>query len=199
MRIGIDLDNTLICYDALFWQLAREADAIAESTPVRKDAVRDALRQSGQEPLWTALQGIAYGPRLRDATPFPGIGDALTSVRAQGWQLAIVSHKTRTPYAGPAYDLHQAALYWLAVQPWIAIVDDVYLEVTKADKLQRIATLRCDWFIDDLPELLTLPEFPAGVQRVLFDPHNQTSPLPGVFHLTDWQHAPALLCGARPA
>ncbi len=198
MQLGIDLDNTLICYDDLFRRLAWEAGALNESIPPRKDAVRDALRQAGQEPLWTALQGLAYGPRLCDATPFPGIAAAFAAFHARGWRVAIVSHKTRTPYAGPAYDLHQAARDWLAAQPWIELVHEVFLEETKSAKLQRIASLGCDWFIDDLPELLTAPEFPAEVRRVLFDPHRQSTELPGILRLTDWHTAAALLSEERP-
>jgi len=47
---------------------------------------------------------------------------------------------------------------------------DVYFELTKADKLRRIEQLGCTYFIDDLPEFLTDPQFPAAVQRILFDP-----------------------------
>ncbi len=51
--------------------------------------------------------------------------------------------------------------------------NDVYFETTKQAKLARIAAAGCTLFIDDLPELLDEPAFPAGVERILFDPNNQ--------------------------
>ena len=45
-------------------------------------------------------------------------------------------------------------------------------------QLARIAAAGCDWFVDDLPEFLAEPDFPADVQRILFDPwgHCPTDP-----------------------
>jgi hypothetical protein len=86
----------------------------------------------------------------------------------------IVSHKTLKPIAGEAVDLHEAARGWLeakAVHGEIGLPrGNVWLEVTKAAKIRRIRELHCDVFIDDLPELLLDPEFPAKPRRVLFAP-----------------------------
>src|SRR5262245_38498792 len=116
MRIGIDFDNTLVCYDQLFWALARERGAIDDAIPRRKEAVRDDLRRRGFEPLWTELQGVAYGSRILEAAPFPGAIEALAEFRRRGWRTFVISHKTQTPYAGPMYDLHAAAMQWLSAQ-----------------------------------------------------------------------------------
>ena len=50
--------------------------------------------------------------------------------------------------------------------------EHAYFELTKQAKLQRIATLGCTHYIDDLPEILSEPEFPSNVVRLLFDPGN---------------------------
>ena len=179
MRIGIDFDNTLVCYDQLFWTLARERGVIDHSGPCRKDAVRDNLRQRGLNSVWTNLQGEAYGSRILEASPFPDVRAALDEFRRRDWTVFVISHKTRSPIAGANCDLHAAARGWLAAngffedQPTRPDADRVFFELTKEDKLRRIAELGCDWFIDDLPELLTDPEFPSDVGRILFDPHRQ--------------------------
>jgi hypothetical protein len=205
MRIGIDFDNTLACYDQLFWTLARDCGSIEESVPHRKDAVRDNLRQRGLEPLWTKLQGQAYGPRILEASPFPDALAAVAEFRQRGWDVFVVSHKTRTPIAGPEYDLHASARNWLkfhglfSEQSAIMSTNHVCFELTKRDKLQRIADLGCDWFIDDLPELLTDPNFPPGVGRILFDPHHQVDSLPKeIRRLSAWQEAASLLTAEAP-
>ena len=49
----------------------------------------------------------------------------------------------------------------------------VFFELTKEEKVARAAGLRCEIFIDDLPEILTMPGFPDGMLRILFDPENR--------------------------
>lgn len=202
MRIGIDFDNTLVCYDLLFWRLAVERGLLPESTPVRKDAVRNALRQAGQEAVWTELQGEVYGAQIEAAEPFPGVRDALSDFRRRGWAVAVISHKTRTPFAGPAYDLHVAGMCWLRSK---GLLDSdvtgleeahVFWETTALAKHQRIAQFRCDAFIDDLPEFLLAPDFPPEVKRVLFDPHRAFSVDERLQRIIAWSEAAAVLSGA---
>ena len=102
MRIGIDFDNTIVCYDGLFHRLARERNLIGPDVRPLKGEVRDYLRRIGREDAWTELQGYAYGCRLVEAEPFPGAREFLARCRQQGIECLIISHKTRRPFAGPA-------------------------------------------------------------------------------------------------
>jgi hypothetical protein len=174
MRIGLDFDNTIVCYDRLFWQLGRERGALPEGIAPDKTAIRDHLRAIGREDVWTEMQGEAYGPRITEAEPFPGVVDFIGLALASGIDVHIVSHKTKHPYAGACHDLHGAALAFLRSK---GILGDgtldrgrVHLELTKEAKLARIGNIKCDVFVDDLPEFLELPGFPVGVRRILFDP-----------------------------
>jgi hypothetical protein len=176
--IGIDFDNTLVSYDALFHRIACEQGLIAEDFPVNKTAVRDRLRREGKEPAWTEMQGVVYGTRIVEAAPFPGAVEFIRSCLALGWNIQIVSHKTKTPYLGEPVDLHAAARRWLETVGIVGVTgglpaESVSLELTRQDKLQRIATLGCQVFIDDLPEFLLEPEFPK-ISRLLFDPAHTT-------------------------
>ena len=38
--------------------------------------------------------------------------------------------------------------------------DHVFFELTKEEKIARVANIGCDYFIDDLPEILLMPGFP---------------------------------------
>lgn len=205
MRIGIDFDNTLVCYDQLFWKLASDRNLIAATVPMRKDAVRDELRRRGLEPEWTKLQGQAYGSRILEAAPFPGVIQALDEFRHRKWTAYVISHKTRTPIAGDPHDLHAAARGWLTSCGLVnsphtdLTLDRVHFELTKQDKLQRITELNCDVFIDDLPELLMDVEFPPNVQRVLFDPHRQFETSKGILTFHDWKElVPLLSAESKP-
>ena len=71
MVLGIDFDNTIVRYDELFHGVAVERGLIPASLPVRKNDVRDFLRQQDRERDWTELQGYVYGPRMAGARPFP--------------------------------------------------------------------------------------------------------------------------------
>lgn len=197
MILGVDFDNTIVCYDEVFHAAALERELIPAALPVSKDSVRDYLRQCGQEETWTELQGYVYGPRMRDALPFPGALEFLGRCAQAGLALWIISHKTRHPYLGPQYDLHEFARQWLAdhgVHEAGLASDHVVFELTKLEKLQRIGQSGCSHFIDDLPEFLAEAAFPEGVERVLFDPndhHPQEQRFP---RLRAWVEAWELLC-----
>ena len=167
MRVGLDFDNTIASYDETFSAIAVDR-GLVETALRTKEAVRDHLRAAGREEEWTELQGYVYGPGMERVKPFPRFLDFLARCEAAGVETSIVSHKTRRPYRGPAYDLHASARDFLA-RNGIAI-PAVFAE-TKEEKLERIGALGCTHFVDDLPEFLTEPGFPGGVERILFDPN----------------------------
>lgn len=197
--IGVDFDNTIVRYDEVFGRVALDLGLVPPHAATSKTAIRDHLRAAGQEDRWTELQGIIYGPRMMDAAPFPGVVEFFTACRAAGLPVAIVSHRTRFPYLGERHDLHAAARDWLARQGFhdpagIGLpVERVFFEETKEAKLARISQLGCTHFIDDLPELLSHPLFPANVGRILFDPHGQHGPLPGIDPAPSWERISDLL------
>ena len=173
--IGIDFDNTIVCYDEVFSRLVRERGLMSEGHAT-KGQVRDHLRRLGREDEWTALQGEAYGPALRHAKPFPGVVEFLARCRREGMPVSVISHKTRHPFLGPKHDLHEAAREWLESNGFFdpcragLSSSQIFFELTKVDKLKRIAEARCSHFIDDLPEFLAEPGFPVDVERILFAP-----------------------------
>jgi hypothetical protein len=175
MRVGLDFDNTIASYDALFVALARERGLIEQ--PLPKRALRDSLQQRGSagEQAWTALQAVAYGPRMVDAVPSEGCDAFLAACRAAGVELVIVSHKTRRAAADPCVDLHAAARSWMAANRIhdSVPIDRVFFEDTREAKVRRIAELGCDHFVDDLIEIFEHPLFPAQVDAILFDPHGE--------------------------
>jgi len=178
MLIGVDFDNTIVRYDTIFHSIARERGLIPATVPVNKAAVRDYIRAADRESAWTEMQGHAYGPGIMEAEPFIGVWDFFRRCVAEGAEVRIVSHKTRYPYLGPKHDLHAFTRAWIEAQPVVAegvlnVETDVFLEATKADKLQRIGALQCDWFIDDLPEFLSESAFPTSARAILFDPEDQ--------------------------
>jgi nucleoside-diphosphate-sugar epimerase len=199
MHIGVDFDNTIVCYDTLFHQVALEQNHIPPELPASKGAVRDYLRQCGQEDTWTAMQGYVYGPRMQEAAPFPGVIDFFLRCQQQGVAVCIISHKTRHPFRGPAFDLHQSARGWLEHYGFFDPAhiglssEQVFFELTKQEKIQRIASVGCTHFIDDLPEFLAEAAFPPTVERLLFDPNQNTGDEHGFRRFTAWTELAAYL------
>ena len=175
MLIGLDFDNTIVSYDALFYKVAVEQAGVPADLPKSKLAVRDYLRKIDNEPAWTEMQGYVYGTKMGDAAAYPGVIEFIKFACDKGISMAIVSHKTKHPFIGPKYDLHEAARGWVANTLMDGVTsliepDHVFFELTKEEKIARIADIGCDYFIDDLPEILLMPGFPKNPKRILFDP-----------------------------
>jgi hypothetical protein len=182
MRIGIDFDNTIVSYDSLFHSVAVERQLLPVETPMRKLAIRDYLRGVGREQSWTEMQGHVYGARMCDARAYPGAIEFVRRAREGGHSIAIISHKTRWPFAGEQHDLHAAARSWIERHlggEGIPLVPPelVFFELTQDEKLARIGELHCDVFIDDLPEILLSAAFPPKARPLLFDPDAQYEPV----------------------
>jgi hypothetical protein len=176
MRIGIDFDNTIACYDGVFHAAALANGLIPADLARDKNSVRDHLNACGRKDAFTELQGHVYGARMDLVSPFPGFAEFIGTARHAGHTLFIISHRTRHPILGPAYDLHAAAHGFLRdrglVGDGLSRIDPahVFFEQTRDEKAERAAGLRCDLFIDDLPEILAMAAFPAEMRKILFDP-----------------------------
>jgi hypothetical protein len=175
VRLGLDFDNTIVSYDALFHKVALEGGRIPADLAPTKLKVRDYLRSQGGEQTWIEMQGYVYGARMAEAEMYAGVERFLRWARSCELPVCIVSHKTRHPFAGPKYDLHEASRAWVTQRLRDAegpLVDPsaVYFELTKDDKFKRIDALQCEAFVDDLPEILVAPQFPKAASPILFDP-----------------------------
>jgi hypothetical protein len=176
MRIGIDFDNTLIGYDGVFLAAAQERKLLHCGFAGNKQAVRDAIRLlPGGELSWQQLQGYVYGKGIEGAVMFEGVDAFLRRCRAAGHDVFVVSHKTQFGHHDPdRVNLRAAALSWMEARGFFAPDtyaiprDNIFFESSRAQKLERIAALECAYFIDDLAEVLTDPDFPPGVNRLLF-------------------------------
>lgn len=174
--IGIDLDNTIICYDAALAAGAAALGVVIPEACRGKRAIRDFIRLLPDgENVWMRLQAHIYGPGIGHATLMEGVRDFLEMCRARGAAVFVVSHKTRYAAAAPeGPDLREAVMAFLEQQglfrPDSGLTPErVFFESSRADKLRRIATLGCTHFIDDLAETFLEPEFPADVVRILLD------------------------------
>lgn len=191
MRIGLDLDGTLVVYDDVFHRYAVERYGLPGEIPARKIEIRAWMRANAPgESGWIELQRLVYGPCIGEAALAPGAADFVGAARAAGADLVVVSHKTRWSVAEPPVDLHAAARAWLEANGFFDELafrrEDVFFEPSRTDKLARIAVERCGLFVDDLEEVFAEPSFPAGVERWLYAPGGSDDAPPGVRVFADW-------------
>lgn len=194
MLLGIDFDNTIICYDQVFYEVARKRGLIPEEVPAYKDQVRGYLRRQGREKEWTELQGLVYGPLIQNARPFAGVREFLNRCKQQDIAVRIISHKTEyARYDHTRTNLRAAALDWMAVHQFFQTAglgisrDSVIFGATRQEKIEHIHRSGCTHFIDDLEEVFLEESFPASVEKIFFAPNRQPAAPPGVKVMTGWQ------------
>tara|TARA_B100000131_G_scaffold320612_1_gene369200 strand:- start:432 stop:1031 length:600 start_codon:yes stop_codon:yes gene_type:complete len=169
--IGLDFDNTLVIYDELFYKLAIERDLIPKSLSKNKIKIRNYLRAINKDEQFTNLQSEVYGRRIIEAPVAPNAFNSLKKLK-ENYKLIIISHKTKYPYAGPKYDLHKACIGWLEKNKFFSDdglklkMNDIFFEPTKEEKIQRINNTNCNFYIDDLPEILE--NIGNNVKKILY-------------------------------
>ena len=181
MLIGIDFDNTIVGYNGLFLKAARGAGLVSQEFSGHKNQIRDSIKAlpSGER-RWREIQALVYGKLISEARLVPGLAEFLLRCRELGVTIAVISHKTKYAYQDmEGIDLREAARNWMAGN---SLFDssvfnleegNVYFENSRAEKIERIRILNCDYFIDDLVEVLCDPAFPEDVGAILFDPNRQ--------------------------
>ncbi|KKS97789.1 MAG: hypothetical protein UV73_C0005G0066 [Candidatus Gottesmanbacteria bacterium GW2011_GWA2_43_14] len=190
MVIGIDLDNTIISYDRVFINAAQTL-----KMPVggeNKIKLRDNLRQMEKgEQLWQKLQKVVYGFRYLEAEIMPGFEEFMSAVKAGGHQIYVVSHKTKYLFGDRKINLQQNMEDYLNKKglldkPYNLDGENIFFEESRNLKLERIKKLKCDYFIDDLPEVLTAENFPGKTERILLSDESLPGLPENVAVLKDW-------------
>jgi hypothetical protein len=173
LRIGFDLDNTLISYDGLFFEAAVRSQFVPPDFRGTKRDIRDRIRLLPDGELeWQRLQADVYGYGVARAVPASGALEFAKRARAGGAELAIVSHKSVFANIGSAdVNLRDAAREWLRKSGLLGAEtipeENLFFESTRNEKIARIIAFGCTHFIDDLEEVFNDPSFPEGVERML--------------------------------
>ena len=179
MHIGLDFDNTIACYDQSFIKAATGRNLLPPNWSGGKRALRDFLRDKGDvgEQEWQVLQGRVYGKLMPEAKLKPGVGWFLLFCKARKIPVSIVSHKTEYSPKDPArIPLRSAALQWMTVKGFFDSnvyglkEDKIFFESTRRQKVERIKSLGCTHFVDDLLEVFQEENFPRDVEKLLYDP-----------------------------
>ncbi|MDC3193528.1 hypothetical protein OAU31_03830 [Alphaproteobacteria bacterium] len=174
MRVGIDIDNTIICYDDAFPVLAQKTGFDVPFS-ANKQEVRAWFHERGLHNEFTLLQGKVYGRNISMAHVFEGVQSFLAEAIGRNYEVFLVSHKTKYPIKGEKLNLHEATLAFLSDQHIVGEqqsnsipFDNVYFEPTLEFKVKKIVDLKLDYFIDDLLTILNHEKFPDRSCRIWF-------------------------------
>jgi len=193
MRIGIDIDNTIVCYDHVFAPIAVQAgfDVPLSST---KSEVKKWFHERCLEDEFTNLQGQVYGKCISMAHLFEGVLSFIAKASRQNHQMFLVSHKTKFPIIGEKINLHDAAMNFLSENSIIGgraqnsvPFANVFFEPTIETKVQRIVDLDLDYFIDDLLSILCHKKFPSKCHPIWFSKNILSPSDTPIVHYQSWE------------
>jgi hypothetical protein len=210
-HIGIDLDNTIINYDDAFVRVGVETGLLRPDSGLRtKDEVKSFLITAERgERDWMRLQGQMYGRHIGKAQLHDGVAEFLQAMRRHGACVSIVSHKTKHGHFDAEANLWDAARDWLDRQGFFSgsgfglDPENLHFLETRDEKIATIAAVGCQAFVDDLPEVLLHPLFPAQTERFWLAGSKPADSGDGLVAYRDWAEIraaiePLVLARQRP-
>ena len=177
IKIGIDLDNTVISYDRAFHKAAITFGFVEENCTLIKKALRDKIRKKPNgEAKWQELQGFVYGAGINEAILFPGVYRFLWRCREKNIQVEIVSHKTNFGHFDKSKkSLRDSATKFLINHNLLdsnnPLINKITYKSSREDKLDYIKLQNYEWFIDDLEEVIFSKEL-KNQKGILFSSDN---------------------------
>ena len=197
MIIGFDFDNTIINYKNSFKYIALKKKLIPNNINQDKNSIKDYLKSKNKDEEWTVLQGEVYGEHILRAKIYEGVKDTFNWLLNNNIKIYIISHKTKFPYLGKKINLRSSAIKWINKN---LLVEDIKKKISKNDiffedsiekKINKIKELKCNIYVDDLPEILNL--LPNNIIKILFSPNNQNQNNKHDFFMNNWNALPKMI------
>ena len=171
IKLAIDLDNTIINYDDLFYKAAKNTLSI-RSNIKNKENIKKLIIKKYSEKKWTEVQSAVYSQRIFQSKIFPGF---ITEIKklSKYCEIFIVSHKTLWPIYGKKINLHNKTKEFLKKKKIsfcknsLIKNENIFFETTKEKKIKRIERIKPDYFIDDLESILK--SIPKSINKILFN------------------------------
>jgi len=179
MKVGIDLDNTIMSYDRAFQMAAYDRGLIDSSCEYTKQELSQKIRsRKNGEIEWQRLQGYVYGKGIKKAHIFPGVYRFLWRCCYRGIGVEVVSHKTEYGhYDAEKHSLREATIQFLHEHKILQdnseknrkkLINKITFTDTQQDKINYILDNNFDYFIDDLEEIVKSKEL-TNIKLILFN------------------------------
>ena len=187
MKIGIDLDNTIVIYDDL---IRAQADFLNVPKNLKsKNDIANYLRTNNLEYKWTEIQGLIYGSLMNKSKIAPNIYDVIIKLINYNVEIVIISHRTKYSQHDGSYNLHESASSWLNENIFFKLKDvqiKVFFGETIDEKINIIREQKVDYFIDDLKQILIHKDFPISTKKILFTNGVENYSHEDISILTNW-------------
>ena len=159
MKIGIDIDNTIINYDDSFFREAKKIVGLENMTGGSKSEIKLAVENAVGESGWTEMQGNVYAKAPLGLKIFKGFDQFLTNAVRLGSHIFYISHKTKFPILGPRIELRAPIYDFMKkkhlLHPHIKGAT-IQFHDSQDEKIQAVKSLNLDFFIDDLVEIVDI-------------------------------------------
>jgi len=174
LKIGFDLDNTLIDYSQAIQEYSRSIVACEARTV---SELRKWFIQRNQEELWTQTQSWLYSEGLQFATITEGALEVLKRLSSSSSEFSILSHKTIFgPQAYGRKEFRKAMNEWLIdSELWDLCMGRVEYFDSLDSKVEGIRAGNFNFFVDDLRKVLEHYNFPHFTIPILFSPDSNES------------------------
>lgn len=169
MKIGFDLDNTLVDYsDSVKVYVKNFQDCDAKTVP----QLRNWFRAQNQDELWTKAQSWLYSEGLEYAKISDGALEILIAVAELSIDFSILSHKTLLgPQRYGRKEFRKLMNEWLFCSDlWNICTNKIEYFDSLDEKIEGIRKGNFDFFVDDLRKVLEHKRFPDRTMPVLYSP-----------------------------
>jgi len=189
-KIGLDLDNTIIDYDKIFYKEALRRKLIPKTIDKNRIKIREYIKKKSLIE-WQKLQSNIYSINLHNAVVRNGFISFINNLGNNGYNFCVISHKTKYPYKGKKINLHNLSKNWIDANINKKLnksgvkIKKIFFETTEKKKIKKIVSEKCDYFIDDLPSVLNL--LPKNIKKILIDPKKNYNNKTDLLILRGWK------------
>tara|TARA_B100000902_G_C27300639_1_gene912574 strand:- start:241 stop:828 length:588 start_codon:yes stop_codon:yes gene_type:complete len=180
LKIGIDLDNTIINYEKSFQKLIKIRKI--NSNWKNKHQIKEAINKSKSKYNWTAAQEEIYGLFINFAKPYKYFLEFEKFAVKNKHKLFIISHKTEYSEFSRKYNLREMSNKWLKKNIKMNKYKIFYTN-TINQKIEIIKKIKPKYYIDDLIKILRNKKIPKKTQKIFFSRKLDSK----ILTLSDWK------------
>jgi hypothetical protein len=157
MRIGLDIDNTVLDYSEAFRESASKFCGLLLPIGSSKTQIKKEVVDTFGSSAWTQLQGLVYSEAPSGVEVSKGFRDFLERAREASAEVTYVSHKTKIPIVGPKKDIRTPIKDFMLKEQLFDQIDiekALHFCDSLSEKIEKIKSLDFDIFVDDLLEVV---------------------------------------------
>lgn len=174
IKIGIDLDNTIINYNESFKKYLKDHKIYLKK--INKEEIKVLSNNHSKIKNWTEVQEEIYGNYIKFAKLFTHFKDFEKFAIKKKIQLFIISHKTKHSQFSKKYNLHKQSNIWLKRNINKKKYKIVYTN-TINEKIKKIIQIKPDYFVDDLIKIFKDKNFPKNITKIYFSQNKNKTTL----------------------